>query len=93
MTHTNKSTKESSPVALAVTLIAICGSLALGAAALASSDNAGYGGATAYFPDQFVNQGKTVEALPDGYDHFGLPTVFPVEPVEPIVDSTPAMYY
>jgi hypothetical protein len=88
----------SSPFALAVAAIAVCSSLVLGAAALAAASNGSYtiagNGSTGYFPDQFVNQAKEIEAMPDTYGNTGLAGSFPVEIVNPAmeIDSTPEMY-
>jgi hypothetical protein len=64
----------SSPIAFAVTAIAICavlvGAAGLLAPAAATSDKtstATYAGPTGYFPDQFVNQAKEVEPMPEIY--------------------------
>jgi hypothetical protein len=91
----------SNPFALAVAAIAICSSLALGAAALApaAASNGSYtitgNGSTGYFPDQFVNQAREIEAMPDTDGNTGLAGSFPAEIVNnPAreIDSTPEMY-
>jgi hypothetical protein len=84
--------------ALAVAAIAVCTSLALGAAALApaSANNGSYtaagNGPTGYFPDQFVNQAREIEAMPDTDGNTGLATRFPEEVPAANVDATPEMY-
>ena len=90
----------SNPLVLAVAAIAVCSSIALGVAALApaSAGNGSYTaagkGSTGYFPDQFVNQAKEIEAMPDSYSHTGLADHFPQEIVDPAanVDAAPEMY-
>jgi hypothetical protein len=62
---------------LVVTVIAICAVLAMGAAAalvpLPStatrevSTGGAYAGPSGYFPDQFVNQAKQIEPMPEIY--------------------------
>jgi len=88
----------SNPFALAVAAIAVCSSLVLGAAALApaAASNGSYtitgNGSTGYFPDQFVNQAREIEAMPDTYSDTGLATRFAEEVPAVNVDATPEMY-
>jgi hypothetical protein len=90
----------SSLFALAAAAITVCSSLVIGAAALAPAV-AGYStttyaisgnGPTGYFPDQFVNQAREIEAMPDTDGDIGLATRFPEEVPAANVDSTPEMY-
>jgi len=63
--------------ALTVTVIAICAVLVMGAAAalvpVPSAENrevsttTSYAGPSGYFPDQFVNQAKEIEPMPEMY--------------------------
>jgi hypothetical protein len=54
-----------------VTVIAICAVLAMGAAAALNhegSTSGAYAGPSGYFPDQFVNQAKEIEPMPQMYE-------------------------
>ncbi len=87
----------SNPISLGVAAIAVCSSLVFGVAALApASASDAYAvsgnGATGYFPDQFVNQGKALEMLPDSYGDTGLAARFPEEAPVSNVDAAPEMY-
>ena len=62
-----------SPWAIVVTAIAICAvtgaaaALAPSKAAPQVSTSAPYAGPSGYFPDQFVNQAKEIEPMPDTF--------------------------
>ena len=47
-----------------------------------------------YFPDQFVNQAREIEPMPDTHGDTGLPASFPGEAVNPVelMDAAPQMY-
>jgi hypothetical protein len=52
-------------------VIAICAVLAMGAAAALNhegSTSGAYAGPSGYFPDQFVNQAKEIEPMPQMYE-------------------------
>ena len=54
-----------------VTTIAICAVMAMGAATALNhevSTGDAYAGPSGYFPDQFVNQAKEIEPMPQMYE-------------------------
>jgi hypothetical protein len=59
----------SNPFAFAVTAIAICTALWAGAILLApaAATTMAYDGSAGYFPEQFVNQAKEIEPMPEMY--------------------------
>jgi acyl-CoA reductase-like NAD-dependent aldehyde dehydrogenase len=71
----NLAGKSGYPFAFAVTAIAICAALVMGAPAVlapaaATSDvstTANYAGPSGYFPDEYVNQAKEIEPMPEMY--------------------------
>jgi hypothetical protein len=87
-----------SPFTLVAAVIAICavGAVALLAPAAATSQassTAAYAGPTGYFPDQFVNQAKQIEPMPDTYSNTGLAGYFPDDVNQgKEIDSTPEMF-
>ena len=101
MTKIKNVTRESgfsNPLVLAAAAIAICSSLAMGAVALkpATAGSANYlaagNGSTGYFPDQFINQAKSIEALPDTYGAEAYTVPAETQTRDQAIDSTPEMY-
>lgn len=83
--------KNSNRVAIAFGAVAVCSILALAALSPVSASSS-YEGTTAYFPDQFVNQAKEIEAMPDTDGDTGLSKTFPAVDPASWMDSTPEMY-
>jgi hypothetical protein len=84
--------KNSNRVALAFGAVAVCSILALAALSPVSASNASYDASTGYFPDQFVNQAKEIEPMPNTDGDTGLPKSFPEENPASLIDAAPQMY-
>jgi hypothetical protein len=79
-------------VALAVAAFAVCASLALAGLSPVSANSASYPTSTGYFPDQYVNQAKEIEPMPNTDGDTGLSTTFPAIDPANWIDSTPEIY-
>jgi hypothetical protein len=84
--------KNSNPVVLAAAAIAISSILAMAALSPVSASNASYGASAGYFPDQYVNQAKEIEPMPNTDGDTGLSKTFPAADPASWIDSTPEMY-
>jgi hypothetical protein len=84
--------KNSNPVALAAAAIAISSILALAVLSPVSASNASYGASSGYFPDQYVNQAKEIEPMPNTDGDTGLSKTFPAIDPADWIDSTPEIY-
>jgi len=84
--------KNPTPLALAAAVFAVCGAIL--ALSPVSANNTSFPASTGYFPDEFVNQAKDIEPMPNTYGDTGLPLSLPEEAVKPAswTDSTPEMY-
>jgi hypothetical protein len=83
--------KNSNRVAIAFGAVAVCSILAMAALSPVSASSS-YEASTGYFPDQFVNQAKEIEPMPNTDGDTGLSKTFPQEDPASWIDAAPQIY-